>query len=136
MSRSDPLGDMIAAIRNANLRGRQEAAVDHSRLKEAVCRVMAEEGFLQEVAVQEDPQLGSKKRTLRIRLKYGPDGEKVIRGLRRISKPGRRIFVKCEEIQKVLDGFGISILSTNRGVLSDRRARALKLGGEVLCEVW
>lgn len=129
---TDPLGDMLARIRNAYQAGHAELACPSSRLKLAVARVLAEEGFLGNVEVQ----AAEGKPLLRIQLRYGADGRPILDGLRRISRPGRRVYVGAGEIPRVRSGLGSAVISTNRGILSDRSARAEAVGGELLCEVW
>lgn len=129
---TDPLGDMLARIRNAYQAGHADLVCPSSRLKLAVARVMAEEGFL--AAVEVEAHEG--KPQLRLRLRYGSDGRPILDGLRRVSRPGRRVYVGAGEVPRVRSGLGTAVLSTNRGVLSDRSARAESVGGELLCEVW
>jgi small subunit ribosomal protein S8 len=129
---TDPLGDMLARIRNAYQAGHADLLCPSSRLKLAVARVLAEEGFLGSVEVE--PIEG--KPHLRIRLRYGSDGRPILDGLRRVSRPGRRVYVGATGIPRVRSGLGSAVLSTPRGVLSDRSARAEAVGGEILCEVW
>lgn len=136
MSNTDPVAAMLTMMRNGVKQYHPKVVVQHSRLKEGICQVLKEEGFILDYKVAEDPRHGAKKRTLHIYLKYGPDRERVIRGIERVSKPGRRVFVGVDSIPRTLDGFGITILSTSRGVLSDRRARAMRTGGELICKVW
>ena len=133
MSMSDPVADLLTRIRNA-LRARKEKVdVPHSRLKEGVVDVLLREGYLNEKQVLE---LDAAKRVMRIRLKYGADGEKVVTHIQRVSRPGCRVYSGAEELVKVQGGLGISVVSTSHGVLSDREAREKKVGGEVLAEVW
>jgi small subunit ribosomal protein S8 len=129
---TDPLGDMLTRIRNAYQAGHADLLCPSSRLKLAVARVLADEGFLGGVEVE--PVDG--KPQLRIRLRYGSDGRPILDGLRRVSRPGRRVYVGATGIPRVRSGLGSAVLSTARGVLSDRSARAEAVGGEILCEVW
>ena len=129
---TDPLADMLARIRNAYQAGHADLACPSSQLKLAVARVLAEEGFLAGVEVEAHEG----KARLRIRLRYGSDGRPILDGLRRVSRPGCRVYVSSTEIPRVRSGLGTAVLSTNRGVVSDRHARAEALGGELLCEVW
>lgn len=146
---TDSLADMLTRIRNANRIERPAVDMPASRLKANVAQVLKEEGFIYDFAVGEVakdengvPQfqpasdLSKPKLVLRVFLKYGPEGERVIRYIERASRPGRRLYVHSKKLKPVLDGLGISILSTSKGVMSDRRARAQKLGGEMLCTVW
>jgi small subunit ribosomal protein S8 len=129
---SDPLADMLTRIRNAGMVRYETVDVPMSNLKVGVAKVLREEGYIKDYQVIEDNKQG----TLRIELKYGPHDERVINGLRRVSKPGLRRYVKADEIPKVLSGLGISILSTSKGIITDREARRLQIGGEILCEAW
>jgi small subunit ribosomal protein S8 len=146
---TDPISDMLTRIRNAIRIERPAVDVPLSGFKKNVAQVLKDEGFILEYDVGEVgkdlsgqasfvsmPDARGPKATLRIFLKYGPDGEKVIRTIDRASKPGRRLFRRFDQLRPVLDGLGIAILSTNRGVMSDRRARAERLGGELVCTVW
>ena len=133
MSMTDPVADLLTRIRNA-LRARKERLdVPHSRLKEGVVDVLLREGYLGEKQVVE---VDKAHRVMRIRLKYGPDGEKILSSIERVSSPGCRVYRGATEIPKVKGGLGIMVLSTSQGVLSDREARAKKLGGEVMAKVW
>lgn len=132
MSMSDPLADMLTRIRNAGMVRYETVDVPMSNLKVGVAKVLREEGYINDYEIIEDNKQG----TLRIMLKYGPKDERVINGLRRVSKPGLRQYVKADAIPKVMSGLGISILSTSRGVMTDREARRLRVGGEILCEAW
>jgi small subunit ribosomal protein S8 len=129
---TDPIADLLTRIRNAVRIERQEITLPNSALKKGVAEALKREGYLWEVEEAE----GKPRKTLRMVLKYGPNGERVIRSIRRVSKPGCRVYAGPTDLKPVLNGLGIYILSTNKGVLSDREARAQKVGGEVLCEVW
>lgn len=135
MPSTDPVGDMIAMIKNANGRKHAKVAIPHSRFKEGVARVLKEEGYVIDFKVTVDEKLAARK-TLWVYLKYDPEGQRVITEIIRISKPGRRIFRPIGKVGKVLDGLGITVLSTNRGMLSDRQAKQQKVGGELVCKVW
>ena len=132
MSMTDPIADMLARIRNANVVRRHQVDIPGSQLKRAVANILREEGFIENVQWMED----GVRRTLRLTLKYGGDRQRVITGLRRISRPGRRVYAGKTEIPRVLGGLGIAILSTSRGVMTDKRARREQVGGEVLCYIW
>jgi small subunit ribosomal protein S8 len=132
MSMSDPLADMLTRIRNAGMVRHETVDVPMSNLKVGVAKVLREEGYINDYQIIED----SKQGTLRIALKYGPHNERVISGIRRVSKPGLRKYVKADDIPKVLSGLGISILSTSKGIITDREARRLSIGGEILCQAW
>lgn len=129
---TDPIADMLTRIRNAIHTEAPSVDVPYSKVKHEISKVLVAEGFLVQFTVLETPP----QNTLRIQLKYGPEGEKVIQRIRRISTPGCRVYRKSGELRPVLDGLGISVLSTSRGIMSDRQARTQKVGGEVLCEVY
>lgn len=129
---TDPLADMLTRIRNAVRVERPHVDLPVSKVKRGVADVLKREGYIwdwEEVAASPVNQL-------RVHLKYGPNGERLIRHIRRVSKPGRRVYSGAAKLKPVLNGLGISIISTSRGVISDREARQRKLGGEILCEVW
>jgi small subunit ribosomal protein S8 len=128
---NDPISDMLTRIRNAVRIERTFVDIPLSNLRKSVADVLKREGYIWDYAEVE----GTPGKHLRIELKYGPNGEKVIQTVRRVSKPGRRVYVKCTDLRPVLNGLGISIVSTSKGVFSDREARHHKLGGEVLAEV-
>jgi small subunit ribosomal protein S8 len=145
---TDPIADMFTRIRNANRIERPAVEMAVTNQKINIAKVLKDEGFILDYQVGEyiaDEQgvknfqagegVGPRK-VLRIYLKYGPEGEKVIRNLKRASKPGRRLYRRCTELKPVLDGLGIAILSTSKGVMSDRKARTERLGGELLCTIW
>jgi small subunit ribosomal protein S8 len=131
---TDPIADMLTRIRNAVSVERPQVDMPISKVKRGVADVLKREGFIWDWAEIEDQS--QPVPSLRIELKYGPAGEKVIRRIRRISKPGCRVYSRSTELRPVLNGLGISILSTSHGVMSDREARQQKVGGEILCEVW
>jgi len=129
---TDPVGDMLARIRNAGGARHAQTRCPASKLKLAVAQVLSNEGFIGGVASDGD----DKKPTLTIDLRYQDDGRMMIEGMRRVSKPGRRVYVGAGEVKQVRAGLGMAVLSTSKGVLCDRDARAEKVGGEVICEVW
>ena len=129
---TDPISDMLARIRNASLARHDRADMPHSNLKEHIAGVLKAEGFLDDVRVSE----GEGPKTLTLVLRYGRDRASAIDGVRRVSAPGRRVYVRHDRIPRVRSGMGISILSTSRGVMTDRQAREQRVGGELLCEVW
>ena len=129
---TDPIADMLTRIRNASMARHERAEMPHSRLKEHVAGVLKAEGFLDDVRVSE----GEEQKTLTVVLRYGRDRQSAIDGIRRVSTPGRRVYVRHDRIDRVCSGMGISILSTSRGVMTDREARRQRVGGELLCEVW
>lgn len=128
---TDPLADMFTRIRNANAIGRRVVPMPASKIKVGVAEVLKSEGFISGYEVVE----GKPASTLELQLKFGPDGEKVIRAIDRVSKPGRRVYMGSKEIPLVLRGLGIYVLSTPKGVVSDRDARKMNVGGEILCKV-
>lgn len=129
---TDPVADLLTRIRNANTANHKLVDVPASRVKAAISQILKDEGFIEDVErVNEGPQ-----GTLRIRLKYGPEKEKVITGLRRISRPGLRVYTAKTEIPRVLGGLGLVIISTSQGIMSGKRAKKLGVGGEVLAYVW
>ncbi len=129
---TDPIADMLTRIRNAVRVEAPSVDIPYSRVKHAICKVLVEEGYVVQFEVLD----AAPRQTLRVQLKYGPEGEKLIRAIRRISKPGRRVYTPVRLLQPVLGGMGISVLSTSRGIMSDRQARVRRLGGEILCEVF
>jgi small subunit ribosomal protein S8 len=129
---TDPIADMITRIRNGSMARHDRVELPHSRLKEHVATVMKAEGYLDDVRVSE----GEEPKMLTLVLRYGRDRQSAIDGLRRVSTPGRRVYVRHDRIGRVCSGMGISILSTSRGVMTDREARRQRVGGELLCEVW
>lgn len=133
MSMSDPIADMLTRIRNANTARHKTVDVPSSRVKTAIASILVKEGYVKGYEVLED----GVKKTMRITLKYGRDrNEKVIAGIKRISKPGLRVYASCEDMPKVLGGLGCAIVSTNKGIITDREARSLGVGGEVLAFIW
>jgi small subunit ribosomal protein S8 len=146
---TDPIADMLTRIRNANRIERAVVDIPLTNLKKNIAQVLKDEGFVADYQVgatakneagqtefQAKADAAGSNAVLRVFLKYGPEGEKVIRRVERASRPGRRLYRRSEQIMPVLDGLGIAIISTNRGVMSDRQARAQRLGGELLCTVW
>lgn len=129
---TDPVADMLTRIRNASSVKHESVDIPCSKFKVEVARILKEEGYIREYKVIEDDKQG----ILRIYLKYGPNREKVISGIKRISKPGLRVYANSEEVPRVLGGLGIAILSTSQGVMTDRAARKSNIGGEVICYVW
>ena len=130
---TDTIADMLTRIRNANAAKHDTVDIPASNMKKAIAQILLDEGYIKSFQVLED----SKQGVIHITLKYGADkNEKIITGLKRISKPGLRIYVGKDELPRVLGGLGIAIISTSKGVISDKEARKLGVGGEVLCEVW
>jgi len=132
MAMSDPLADLLTRIRNAGMVKHGSIDVPLSKMKSGVAAILKREGFITDFKVIEDKVQG----VLHIEMRYDNRREPVINGLRRVSKPGRRIYVKYDQIPKVMSGLGIAIISTSKGILTDREAREQRLGGELLCEVW
>ena len=131
---TDPIADMLTRIRNANLAFHDEVVMPSSKLKEALARILEREGYIESWAVEDDASRPGRR--LRIRMKYTPERQRTISGLRRISKPGLRVYSKADTLPRVLGGMGIAIVSTNQGLMTDREARERRVGGEVLCHVW
>ncbi len=133
MTMSDPIADMLTRIRNANTAKHDTVDVPASKMKIAIADILLDEGYIKKYNIVEDGTF----KTIHITLKYGADkNEKVISGLKRISKPGLRVYANSNDMPKVLGGLGIAIVSTNKGVITDKEARKLGVGGEVLCFVW
>ena len=129
---TDAIADMLTRIRNANQMRYQEVLVPSSKMKLEIARILKDEGFIEDVKETKDNVQG----TIVLTLKYGPNKERVITGLKRISKPGLRVYAKNEDIPKVLNGLGIAIISTSKGLMTDKDARKNNLGGEVLAYIW
>lgn len=129
---TDPIADMITRIRNANMIKAEKVDIPASKMKIEMTKILKENGFVKGYKVLKDKKQG----ILRVSLKYASDGERIISGLKRISKPGRRVYVDKEKIPQVIGGYGIAILSTSKGVISDSSCRRDGIGGEVLCHVW
>ncbi|MDI3328221.1 MAG: 30S ribosomal protein S8 [Alicyclobacillaceae bacterium] len=132
MVMTDPIADMLTRIRNANLVGHEKVEIPASNVKRAIANILKEEGFIRDAEFIPDNKQG----IIRVFLKYGPNNERVITGLKRISKPGRRVYAKKDEVPRVLGGLGIAILSTSKGIMTDKEARRNGVGGEVICYVW
>ncbi|MGL5440287.1 MAG: 30S ribosomal protein S8 [Filifactoraceae bacterium] len=132
MTMTDPIADMLTRVRNANTVKHETVDIPASNIKKEIARILLEEGFIKGYDVTEDGKQG----LIRLQLKYGKDGERVISGIKRISKPGMRVYADTDNIPKVLNGLGISVISTSKGILTDKQARELNVGGEVLCYVW
>ena len=132
MSMTDPIADLLTRIRNATMVRHDRTDVPASKMKLEIAKILKQEGFIRTFKLLEEGPQG----TIRIYLKYADDGEPAIHGLRRVSRPGRRVFKGVEGLPKVRNGLGVAVVSTNRGVLTDDQARSQSVGGEVLCEVW
>ena len=129
---TDPIADMLSRIRNANNARHKSVDIPCSNIKKEIAKILLDEGYIKGYDVVEDDKQG----IIKIDLKYSQDGERVISGLKRISKPGLRVYVKCDDVPKVLGGLGIAIISTSKGIITDKMARQDKVGGEVICYVW
>ena len=133
MTTSDPIADMLTRIRNANTAKHDTVDIPASKIKVAIAGILVDEGFIEKYDIIEDGNF----KTIRVTLKYGADkNEKVITGIKRISKPGLRVYASSENVPKVFGGLGTAIISTNQGVITDKAARKLGIGGEVLCYIW
>lgn len=132
MSMTDPIADMLTRIRNATMVRHDRADIPASKMKLELAKILKQEGFIRTFKLVEEGAQG----LIRLYLKYAEDGEPVIHGLKRASRPGRRIYADVDHLPKVRNGLGVAVISTNRGVLTDEQARGLRVGGEVLCEIW
>jgi small subunit ribosomal protein S8 len=132
MTMTDPIADMLTRIRNANSAGHKTVEVPASKIKKSIAEILKDEGYINGFEVKEDGKQG----VIDIEMKYGPENEKVITGIKKISKPGLKVYAKANEVPRVLGGLGIAIISTSNGVISDKKARELGVGGEVICYVW
>ncbi|MEJ5253889.1 MAG: 30S ribosomal protein S8 [Acidimicrobiales bacterium] len=134
MTMTDPIADMLTRIRNANMAMHDEVRMPSSKLKEALAAVLEKEGYISGYRIDSTPDRPG--RTLTVFMKYSPERERVISGVRRVSKPGLRVYTKADKIPRVLGGLGVAVLSTSQGLMTDREARKRRMGGEVLCYVW
>ena len=134
MTMTDPIADMLTRIRNANIAMHDEVRMPSSTLKEALAGVLEKEGYISGFDVEENP--GKPGKTLHVKMKYSPERARTISGIKRVSKPGLRVYSKATEVPRVLGGLGVAVLSTSQGLLSDREARKRRVGGEILCFVW
>lgn len=134
MTMTDPIADMLTRLRNANLAFHTHVVMPSSKVKEALARILEREGYIEGFEVS-DATTGP-GRTLRITMRYTPDRKRTISGVKRVSRPGLRVYTKCDQVKPVLGGMGIAILSTNQGLMTDREAREKHVGGEILCHVW
>ena len=134
MTMTDPIADMLTRLRNANTAFHDTVVMPSSKLKEALAAILKREGYIDEFAVEDDTTRPGRK--LSIELKYSSDRQRTISGIKRVSKPGLRVYTKGEHGPRVLGGMGIAVLSTNQGLMTDREARERNVGGEILCHVW
>ena len=132
MVMTDPIADLLTRIRNANLVHHDKVEIPASKIKRAIVQILKDEGFVKDFDVLADGKQG----ILRVSLKYGPERDRVITGIKRISKPGLRVYAKKDQLPKVLGGLGVAIISTSQGIMSDKQARKTGLGGEVIAFVW
>ena len=132
MTMTDPIANMLTRSRNANTVGHETVEIPASKMKKAIAEILKEEGYIADFDVIEDDKQGM----IKVTMKYGANKEKVISGIKKISKPGLKVYAKANEVPKVLGGLGIAIISTSNGVISDKEARKLGVGGEVICYVW
>ncbi|MBQ1422321.1 MAG: 30S ribosomal protein S8 [Firmicutes bacterium] len=132
MTMTDPIADMLTRIRNANTAGHDTVEIPASKMKKSIAQILKDEGFINDFEVIEDGKQG----IIKVTMKYAANKEKVISGIKKISKPGLKVYAKAEDVPRVLGGLGIAILSTSKGVISDKEARKLGIGGEVICYVW
>jgi small subunit ribosomal protein S8 len=134
MTMTDPVADMLTRIRNANVAFHDDVVMPSSKLKVALAKILEQEGYISGSSIEDDSSYPRPR--LRISMKYTPDRKRTISGLRRVSKPGLRVYTPADKLPRVLGGMGIAILSTNQGLMTDREARERHVGGEVLCQVW
>ncbi len=132
MSISDPIADMLTRIRNANQAMNEKVDIPASKMNEDIANILKTEGYIADFKIIDNRKQG----VLRVFMKYGPQQERIIRGLRRVSKPGRRIYRGAREIPRVMGGLGIAMVSTPKGVMTDKQSREANVGGEIICEVW
>ena len=132
MTMTAPIADMLTRIRNANTVGHETVEIPASKMKKAIAEILKEEGYIADYEVIEDDKQGM----IKVTMKYGAKKERVINGIKKISKPGLKVYAKADEVPRVLGGLGIAIISTSHGVVSDKEARKLGVGGEVICYVW
>jgi small subunit ribosomal protein S8 len=132
MTMTDPVADMLTRIRNANTAFKDEVEVPRSKVKEQIARLLAREGYVQSFRIEGE----APRERIVVEMKYGPERERTISGVKRVSRPGRRVYADHDHLPRVLGGLGVAIVSTSQGLLTDRQASRRKLGGEVLCYVW
>lgn len=132
MSMSDSVSDLLTRLRNANRANHEKVDIPFSKMRQEIIRLIKEEGFVKNFKYLEDKRQG----TIRVFMKYGPNRERVIKDLKRVSKPGCRVYTNADRIPRVLGGLGVAILSTSKGIMTDRQARRARVGGEVLCYIW
>ena len=134
MSMSDPIADMLTRIRNAQLVEKSSVTMPSSKIKAAIAAVLKDEGYIESFTIADDPNRPGS--VLTVTMKYSPERKRVISGVKRVSKPGLRVYIKADKIPRVLGGLGVAVLSTSQGLMTDREARKRRMGGEILCFVW
>jgi len=134
MTMTDPIADMLTRIRNANVAMHDEVRMPYSKLKESLAGLLHKEGYIEGFTVADNPDRPGQ--VLTVTMKYSPERERVISGVKRVSKPGLRVYTKADKIPRVLGGLGVAVLSTSQGLMTDREARKRRMGGEILCYVW
>ncbi len=134
MTMTDPIADMLTRLRNGNVAFHDQVRMPSSKLKESLASVLEREGYIEGFSVADDP--AGPGRVLTVRMKYSPDRERTISGIKRVSKPGLRIYRQADHLPRVLGGLGVAVLSTSQGLLTDKEARQRRVGGEILCYVW
>jgi small subunit ribosomal protein S8 len=132
MQMSDVIADMLTRIRNANNAKHETVDIPASKMKKSIADILVEEGYIKSAQIIEDGKQG----IIRVTLKYGQGKQKILQGLRRVSKPGLRVYSNCEDMPRVMNGLGIAIVSTSKGIMTDKKARSLNIGGEVIAFVW
>ena len=132
MTMTDPIADMLTRIRNANSVGHESVEIPASKMKKAIAQSLLDEGYIENFEVIDDGVQG----TIKVTLKYGANKDRVISGIKKISKPGLKVYAKASDVPRVLGGLGIAVISTSSGIISDKKARELGVGGEVICYVW
>ena len=132
MTMTDPIADMLTRIRNANTVGHETVEIPASKMKKAIAEILKEEGYIADFDIIDDNKQG----IIKVTMKYGANNDKVITGIKKISKPGLKVYAKANDVPRVLGGLGIAIISTSKGVISDKEARKMGVGGEVICYVW
>jgi len=134
MTMTDPIADMLTRLRNANVAMHDDVAMPSSKVKEALAELLKKEGYIEDYAAADNTDRPG--RTLSITMKYSPERARIISGIKRISKPGLRVYTKSDKIPRVLGGLGVAVVSTSQGLMTDREARKRRMGGEILCFVW
>ena len=134
MTMTDPIADMLTRIRNANVAMHDEVRMPSSKLKESLAELLKKEGYIEGFTVSDEPSRPGQ--VLTVTMKYSPERARVISGVKRISKPGLRVYIKADRVPRVLGGLGVAVLSTSQGLMTDREARKRRMGGEILCFVW